>query len=98
MASRDKRACAGPPRVEAPCCCKVEAIVTVDERGQMVLPKELRTAAGIAAGERLAVVTWRQGGSVCCIGMVKADELAGMVKNLLGPMMAELGTPKEHQR
>ncbi|MHA1431222.1 MAG: HgcAB-associated protein HgcC, partial [Candidatus Freyarchaeota archaeon] len=26
-------------------CCKVEAIISIDERGQMVLPKEVRDKA-----------------------------------------------------
>jgi DNA-binding transcriptional regulator/RsmH inhibitor MraZ len=30
-------------------CCRVEALVSVDERGQVVLPKELREKAGIKA-------------------------------------------------
>jgi len=37
-------------------CCRVESLVGVDERGQMVLPKELRDRADIKAGDKLAVV------------------------------------------
>ncbi len=70
-----------------PCCCKVESLITVDDRGQMVLPKEIRDKAGIRAGEKLALVSWEKDGEVCCISLVKADELTGMVKGLLGPMM-----------
>ena len=33
-------------------CCKVESIVSVDERGQMVLPKEIRERAKIGAGDK----------------------------------------------
>ena len=33
-------------------CCKVESIVSVDERGQMVLPKEIRERAKIGAGNK----------------------------------------------
>ena len=32
-------------------CCKLEAVVAVDERGQIVLPKDLRERAGIRAGD-----------------------------------------------
>lgn len=71
-------------------CCGVEAVVSVDERGQMVLPKEVRERAGIKPGEKLAVITWAQGGGCPCILLIKTDELAGMVKNLLGPMLSEL--------
>ena len=76
-----------PAEAGANCCCKVESLIAVDDRGQMVLPKEIRDKAGIRAGEKLAVVSWEKGGEVCCISLVKADELTGMVKGLLGPMM-----------
>jgi len=69
-------------------CCRVEAIVSVDERGQMVLPKEVRMRAGIKTGDKLAVVSWGEGG--CCLALVKADALGGMVKGLLGPLFAEV--------
>jgi len=36
--------------------CKVVSLVTVDGRGQMVLPKELREQIGIRPGEKLALV------------------------------------------
>ena len=71
-------------------CCKVEALVSVDDRGQMVLPKELREKANIRAGDKLAVVSWEKDGEVCCISLVKAEDFTEMVKGLLGPMMNEI--------
>lgn len=71
-------------------CCKVEAMTSVDERGQMVLPKEIRERANIKPGDKMAVVVWEKAGKVCCINLIKADEFAGMVKDLLSPMMEEL--------
>lgn len=75
-------------------CCgsglKVVSVITVDDRGQMVLPKEIRKKARIRAGDKLAVVTWEMDGEVCCISLVKADELAQQIKGLLGPMMKEM--------
>ena len=71
-------------------CCKVEAVVGVDERGQMVLPKDLREKAGIKAGDKLAVVSMQKDGATCCLTLLKVDELAGMVKDLLGPVMTEI--------
>jgi AbrB family looped-hinge helix DNA binding protein len=68
--------------------CKVESIITIDGRGQMVLPKETRDRAGIMAGDKLAVVTWSKGDKVCCISLIKAEELSGMVKGFLGPLAA----------
>ncbi|MGZ4913867.1 MAG: HgcAB-associated protein HgcC [Halobacteriota archaeon] len=83
---------------EAICCtsesgtstCRVEAIVSVDERGQMTLPKELRERADIRAGDKLAVVGCEREGAVCCISLVKVEALSGMVKGMLGPIFAEL--------
>jgi antitoxin PrlF len=70
--------------------CRVEAIVSVDERGQMVLPKELRDRAHIGAGDKLAVVCCERNGAVCCISLFKVEELSATVKGFLGPMFQEL--------
>lgn len=69
--------------------CIVEAIVSTDERGQMVLPKELRTRAGITPGDKLAVVSWEKNGTVCCITLIRAEELEESVKTVVGPMVKE---------
>lgn len=71
-------------------CCSVEAVVSIDERGQMILPKEIRDKAGIKAGDKLAVMYLEQEGQLCCISLIKVEALTGMVKNLLGPMMKEI--------
>jgi len=71
-------------------CCKVEAMVSVDERGQMVLPKELRDKVGIRPGDKLAVVSMQKDGKTCCISLIKADAFSEMVKGMLGPMMEEV--------
>jgi len=71
-------------------CCKVEALVSVDERGQMVLPKELREKAGIRPGDKLAISSMEQNGKVCCLMLMKTEGLAEMVKTMLGPMLKEL--------
>ncbi len=71
-------------------CCQVEALVSVDEKGQMVLPKTIREKAGIQPGDKLVLIGWEKDGQTCCITMVKADSLAGMVKGMLGPMMKDI--------
>jgi AbrB family looped-hinge helix DNA binding protein len=76
--------------VEAKTCCKVEAMVSVDERGQMVLPKELREKAGIRAGDKLAITSWEKDGTIYCISLTRAEDLTSMVKATLGPMMKEI--------
>ena len=70
-------------------CCALEAVVSVDERGQLVLPKELRTRAGIAPGERMAVVSYRdESGAICCITLVKANAVAGAVNSVIEPVLS----------
>ncbi|MGD0079481.1 MAG: HgcAB-associated protein [Methanoregula sp.] len=69
--------------------CKVEAVLSVDERGQMVLPKDVREKAGIKTGDKLALISWEKNGSVCCLALMKAESLSGMVKDVLGPLLYE---------
>ena len=71
-------------------CCKVESVISVDDRGQMVLPKEIRDKANIRAGDKLAVISWEKDGEVCCISLIKAEGFTNMVKGVLGPMMKEI--------
>lgn len=86
-------------RVSESCCmptdkgmgyCKVDSLVSVDERGQMVLPKEIRDKARIRAGEKLAVISWEKDGEVYCISLVKIEAITEMVKGMLGPVMKEI--------
>lgn len=73
---------------DATACCSLEAVVSVDERGQLVLPKDLRVRAGIAPGERLALVSYRgEGGDICCITLVKTDAVAGAVRAVIAPAL-----------
>ena len=71
-------------------CCKVEAIISVDERGQMVLPKETREMLDIRPGEKMALISWERDGKVCCLQLIKADELARITKDALGPLLNSL--------
>ena len=75
------------------CCspaCRVEAILTVDERGQMVLPKDIRERAGIQPGGKLALISWEKDGEVCCISLINTGRLMGVVQEALSPMMKDM--------
>jgi AbrB family looped-hinge helix DNA binding protein len=72
-----------------PSGCRVEAVLSVDERGQMVLPKDVRERAGIQTGEKLALISCEKEGKVCCLALIKAGELSGVVKGILGPLFGE---------
>lgn len=71
-------------------CCQVTALVSVDERGQMILPKDIREKAGIQAGDKLALVAWDKDGEFCCLTLIKANLLAGMVRDKLSPVLSGL--------
>ena len=71
-------------------CCKVDSIVTVDERGQILLPKDTREKADIKGGDKLALMSWEKDGKVCCFMLIKADQLAGMARDVLGPLAKEI--------
>ncbi len=71
-------------------CCKVESVITIDDRGQMVLPKEIRDAAKIHAGDKLAVILWKKNSEVCCITLFKTEELTDVVRDKLGPVLKDI--------
>ncbi len=91
MAKKEKLGCLGPGG-KGVSCCKVESLIGVDERGQMVLPKELREKAKIQPGDKLALISWEKEGEVCCMVLMKSEYLAEKVKDFLGPMMKDMAS------
>jgi antitoxin PrlF len=71
-------------------CCKVDAVVTIDSKGQIVLPKDLREKAHLEPDDKLAVIGCEQNGETCCIMIIKAERLGNSVKTMLGPMFKEI--------
>ena len=71
-------------------CCQVEAIVSFDERGQLVIPKDVRKKFNLKAGEKFAFISCTDDKDLCCFTLMKAEALQGMVKSALGPMFTEI--------
>lgn len=90
MVKKDKNKSCSVPTVKRTGCCKVESVVSIDDRGQTVLPKEIRDKANIKPGDRLAVISWEKDSKICCISLIKVEELTEMVKGLLNPLMKEI--------
>ena len=67
--------------------CRIDAVVTMDAKGQIVLPKDLREKANIKPNDKIALVASEKNGEVCCITMVKAEKLVGAVTKTLGPLL-----------
>jgi antitoxin PrlF len=91
--TRSKKCCAA--RRDREVSYQIEAVLTIDERGQMVLPKETRARAGIRAGDKLALVGWRKGDRVCCLSLVKAEEITEVVGEFLNSLMVAAPTSKK---
>jgi antitoxin PrlF len=70
-------------------CCEVVAVVRVDERGQMVLPKDVRDRMGLSAGDKLALTTIESKGEICCLVLVKADALVDGVRVMIRAVTQE---------
>jgi AbrB family looped-hinge helix DNA binding protein len=87
---KDKIHCVPSKQETCITCCKIEAIISIDERGQMILPKDVRERADIKAGDKLALVSSQKDGKICCISLIKADEFKESVKKTFGPMLEEL--------
>jgi AbrB family looped-hinge helix DNA binding protein len=68
-------------------CCQVESLLSVDERGQMILPKHLREKLNIKPGDKLALISWEKEGEICCLTLVKSEVFGERMKDILGPVM-----------
>ena len=88
MEARKDNACCFPGGGETG--CRVEAVVSIDERGQMVLPKDVRERAGIQPGDKFTLITWEKDGEVCCLSLIRVERLASLVKNVLEPVIKEV--------
>ncbi|MBI5115022.1 AbrB/MazE/SpoVT family DNA-binding domain-containing protein [Candidatus Poribacteria bacterium] len=67
-------------------CCKIEALVTLDARGQILLPKEIRDKAGLKSGDKLALIACESGDRISRLTLVKADQFAESAREMLGPI------------
>jgi antitoxin PrlF len=60
----------------------------------------LKTSANkqkLQPNNKLALINFKRDGEVCCIAMVKVDELESTVKNMLGPVFKTFFQSEEKQ-
>lgn len=67
--------------------CNVESILSIDERGQLVLPKEVRDKAKIKGGDKLALISWNKKGDILCFTLMKTEYLGNQIQDLLNPIL-----------
>ena len=78
---------AGLPRHRPP---RIEAVVSLDERGQILLPKEIREKAGLRPRDKLAVIVHYHNSEVAYIMLIPVEHLAEGLRRFLGPLLREL--------
>ncbi|MDW8049013.1 MAG: HgcAB-associated protein [Nitrososphaerota archaeon] len=71
-------------------CCGIDAVVTLDSKGQIVLPKDVREKIKLRPNDKLAIISCHSGDEACCLIMVKAENLGSSVKSFLGPILKEV--------
>ena len=74
-------------------CCQIEAIVTMDDRGQFVIPKDVRSKFDMKTGDKYALVSCQEsedGTGLCCFTLMKTDHMKGVVQKVLGPMFNDI--------
>ncbi|MEM0302169.1 MAG: HgcAB-associated protein [Archaeoglobaceae archaeon] len=68
--------------------CKLEAVVSIDNRGQILLPKELRERAELKAGDKLAILSaCDENGKVCCLIFMRAEVIENLAVERLSPTL-----------
>ncbi|MFC1916233.1 HgcAB-associated protein HgcC [Chloroflexota bacterium] len=87
---KNMECCETEPMLKGMKCCQVDALITIDGRGQIVLPKDVREKAKVKAGDKFVIISYESNGEVCCLFLVKADDFGKSVKSMLGPMMEEI--------
>ncbi len=71
-------------------CCEIEAVVTIDSKGQIVLPKDVREKLKLKPDDKLAIVSCGKSNEACCLIIVKAENLSGSIKSFLDPIIKEV--------
>jgi len=71
-------------------CCEIEAVVSFDERGQLVFPKDVRKKFNLKAGEKFLMISCTNEAGLCCFTMVKTDAVNKMVGKVINPMLKNI--------
>lgn len=87
---------------EEPCCndgepvkapkqsIRIEGVASIDDRGQMVIPKAIRDRMGLKAGDKLAISVMESDGKPCCLTLIRTEELTERVRDILGPAVKDI--------
>lgn len=62
---------------------ELEAVVSFDERGQLVLPKDVRKKFNLKVGEKLALISCMTSEGVCCFTLVRTKNMQSILKQTI---------------
>lgn len=65
---------------EKAACYSLDAMISIGERGQMVIPKEIREKAGIKTGVKIAIITFGKEEKIWLILLMKTEKLKEIIK------------------
>jgi AbrB family looped-hinge helix DNA binding protein len=85
MASKKKQASCGCGQGARPVRYTIDAVTSIDARGQVVIPKGIRDAMSWNAGDKLAIIIKEQNGRPCCVSIMSVDALSTPIKDILEP-------------
>lgn len=68
----------------------IEAIISCDDRGSLVLPKEIRKRLKIESGEKLALLNIKSEDGDFLLTLIRANSLENLIKNYLTPVMKDI--------
>ncbi len=61
--------------------CYVEAIISMDDRGQIVIPKNIRDKLGFTSSEKLVLISWTKNNKVESVSIMRNDVFSEIVNN-----------------
>lgn len=73
---------------------EIEAVVSFDDRGQLVLPKEMRKKFDMKAGDKFAIVSCCEGENLCCLTFIKSTALNAALSSFITPVLSGLSQSK----
>ena len=63
------------------------AVTKIDDRGQVVIPKDIRDSLGWSKNEKIAIITRKNPeGKSCCVMLVHVDSLADYIKGFVNTL------------
>ena len=73
--------CSCHPLNENTGSCYVEAIISMDDRGQIVIPKNIRDKLGFTSSEKLVLISWTKNDKVESVSIMRNDVFSEIVNN-----------------